>query len=387
MNNFNYYNKTKLVFGNDRVSELKSLIGGRNKILLHYGGGSIKRTGLYDKVVSLIEEAGAEYIDLGGVEPNPKLSMVYKGIEICRNENVDLILAVGGGSSIDSAKAISAGVFYHGDVWDFFTKSIRPKETLALGVILTLPATGSEASNGTVITKEEGQLKRSFDDDLIRPEFSILDPTLTLTLPDKQTFAGITDIISHILERYFTQTENVDLTDRLCEATLVAVMDNSLKLVEDKNNLNARAEIMFAGTIAHCDILGLGRREDWASHKMGHEMSALYGTTHGISLSIMFPAWMKYVYKDGIGRFIQFGERVFGLDLEGVDKDDAALQAISAFEDFLHKINMPTSFKEAGISTEDFSLMAEKATLCGPIGGFKKLDKEDVEKIYKLAEE
>lgn len=385
MNNFNYYNKTRLVFGNNRVSELKTLINGRKKILLHYGGGSIKRTGLYDKVVSLIKEAGAEYIDLGGVEPNPKLSMVYKGIEICRKENIDLILAVGGGSSIDSAKAISAGALYDGDVWDFFTKDISPKETLALGVILTLPATGSESSNGTVITKEEGQLKRSFDDDSIRPAFSILDPTLTLTLPDKQTFAGITDIISHILERYFTQTENVDLTDRLCEGTLVSVTENALKLVEDKNDLNARAEVMFAGTIAHCDILGLGRKQDWASHRMGHEMSALYGTTHGVSLSIMFPAWMKYVYKEGIDRFIQFGERVFGLDLKKLNKDEAALKAISAFEDFLHKINMPTSFEEAEISTEDFALMAEKATLSGPIGGFKELYREDVEKIYNLA--
>lgn len=386
MNNFYYYNPTKILFGKDSVDGLGGLIDSNHKkVLLHYGGGSIKRSGLYDKVVDILNGKNIEIFILSGVEPNPKLGLVKEGIALCKENSIDFILAVGGGSVIDSAKAIAIGALYEGDIWECFEDETKVERALPLGVILTIPATGSESSPSTVVTKEEGMLKRSLDSDLIRPEFSILNPELTLTLPDNQTFAGVTDIISHVLERYFTQTENVDLTDNLCEATLKSVISNAYKLKENPMDYEARAEIMLSGTIAHCGLLGLGRSEDWASHRIGHEITALYGTTHGVTLSIVFPAWMKYVYKENLERFARFAVEVFGVSAKEKSLEERALEGINEFENFLKAIDMPVALSEINIDTDNFELMAKKCTNGGTVGRFKKLNEMDVMNILDLA--
>ena len=387
MRNFDYYSPTALTFGDSSVEKLALLLPNQVKtILLHYGGGSIKRSGLYAQVVSILEERQIRVVELGGVEPNPKLGLVYQGIELCRSEQVDLILAVGGGSVIDSAKGIGAGVPYEGDVWDFFVGKAHPTRCLPIGVILTLPATGSETSPNTVVTKEEGQMKRGMKSDLIRPVFAIMDPALTLTLPDHQTFAGIMDILSHVFERYFTKTSHVDVTDRMCEAVMISTIENAYKLKRQPNDLDARAEIMLAGTIAHNGILGLGRMEDWASHRIGHEITALYGTTHGVTLAVIFPAWMKYVVKDHPEKLAQFARRVFGVaDNFGTDLD-IAKEGIRKFEAFLADLGLPRSFKEAGLPGDQLEKMTEKALIFGALGGYRKLDAQDVLAIYELAQ-
>lgn len=386
MNNFALHIHTKIIFGKDTISKLGEQIKGKySKVLLHYGGGSIKKSGLYDDVIRILMENDCEIFELSGVEPNPKLGLVKEGIKIAKENNIDLILAVGGGSAIDSAKAIGIGALYDGDVWDFYMGKLQPEVTIPVGVVLTLPATGSEASRGTVITNEEGLYKRSTGGDFMRPIFAIMDPTYTLTLPTKQTFAGIMDIISHIFERYFTQTTNVDLTDRLSEGTIKNVIENAYILKKDPNNYNARAEIMFAGTIAHNGLLGVGRDEDWSSHNIGHELSALYGATHGETLSIIFPAWMKYVYKENVDRFVQFATRVFDVAESGQDKEQIALEGIKRLEGFITDMGLPKSFTEANLPTDEIELMATKATERGPQGNFKKLYKEDVINIYNLA--
>jgi hypothetical protein len=386
MKNFDFQCKTRLIFGENSVKGLKNMISGNYKnILLHYGGGSIKKYGLYNQVIQILGKENVNVFELSGVEPNPKLSLVKEGIKISRENNIDLILAVGGGSVIDSAKAIGIGAKYEEDVWDFFTGKAEPKESLPVGVILTIPATGSETSTGSVITNEDGLYKRSLRSNEMRPVFAIMDPKLTLTLPDKQTFAGIMDMLSHIFERYFTNTPNVDFIDHMSEGAMKSIIKNAYALKKDPQNYNARSEIMLAGTIAHNGVLGIGREEDWASHKIGHEIGALYGETHGVTLAIVFPAWMKYVYKVDIDRFVRFATKVFDVSAEGKNKNEIVLEGIGKFEDFLHRIGLPTSFIEGNLPTDKFELMADKATEEGPIGSFKKLFKEDVVNIYKLA--
>ncbi len=386
MKGFYYYNPTKLSFGKSTEKGLAKLLGrDHKKVLLHYGGGSIKKSGLYDKTMEILKEMDVEVFELSGVEPNPKLSLVRKGIEICKENDITFVLAVGGGSAIDSAKAIAIGALSNNDIWEFFTDGIMVNDALPVGVILTIPATGSESSPSTVITNEDGMLKKGLDSDLIRPEFAILNPELTLTLPDNQTFAGVMDIISHVLERYFTQTDNVDLTDNLCEATLRSTINNAYRLKENTMNLDARAEIMLSGTIAHNGILGLGREEDWASHRIGHELSALYGTTHGVTLSIIFPAWMKYVYKENLDRFVRFAIEVFRVDGAEKTLEEIALEGIDEFKSFLEDINMPIRLNEIGIGSDQFELMAKKCTDGGTVGSFKKLNEQDVINIYELA--
>lgn len=386
MNKFRFQCQTELVFGESSVDNLTDLIKGNyNKVLLHYGGGSIKETGLYERILNILGKTNVEIFELSGVEPNPKLSLVRQGVNIVRDENIDFILAVGGGSVIDSAKAIGIGALYEGDVWDFYTGKAHVERSLPVGVILTFPATGSEASMGSVITNEEGLYKRAVNSDIIRPVFAIMEPELSLTLPDKQTFAGIMDILSHIFERYFTNTPDVDLIDGLSEATMRNIVKNAYILRENPKDYNARAEIMLAGTLAHNGLLGLGRQDDWASHNISHEISALYGTTHGVTLGIIFPAWMKYVYKENLDRFVKFANRVFNISTEGKSEEDIALEGIQAFESFLRDIGLPISFEEAGITGDKFQLMAEKATENGPLGNLKRLYKEDIIKIYNLA--
>lgn len=385
MEKFNFQCKTRLIFGENTVDELASLVNGKYKnILLHYGGGSIKKTGLYNRILDILKESDVEVFELSGVEPNPKLSLVREGVQIVKDNKIDFILAVGGGSVIDSAKAIGVGGLYEGDVWDFFTGKAQVKESLHVGVILTYPATGSEASTGSVITNEDGLYKRGAGGDVMRPVFAIMEPELSLTLSDKQTFIGIMDILSHIFERYFTHTPNVELIDGLSESTMKNIIKNAYILKEDSKDYNARSEIMLAGTLAHNGLLGLGRVDDWASHDIAHEISGLYGTAHGLTLSIIFPAWMKYVYKENLDRFVRFASKVFDVEINNKTKEEIALEGIEAFENFLSDIDMPTSFEEGNIPTDQFEIMAQKAGQNGPLGSFKKLDEEDIINIYNL---
>ncbi len=386
MKNFKFYSPTKIVFGEGSVNQLGRQITGKYKnILLHYGGGSIKKSGLYTEVMNILKEYDCELYELSGVEPNPKLGLVREGVKLAKEKDIDLILAVGGGSVIDSAKAIGIGAMYDGDVWDYYTGDANVRGTIPLGVILTFPATGSEASMGSVITNEDGYRKLAVNHDILRPLFAIMDPLYTLTLPSKQTFAGIMDILSHIFERYFTHTKNVDLTDSLCEGTMRTVIKNAYILKKDPRNLPARSEIMLAGTIAHNGLLGMGREDDWASHGIGHEMSALYGTTHGRTLSIIFPAWMKYVYKENLDRFVQFAINVFSVSVVNKSLEEIALEGINSLITFIKDIGLPISFQDEGLPLDKIDFMAERATEEGPLGSFKVLEKEDVIKIYNLA--
>lgn len=386
MINFTFQNGTKIIFGKSTessVGEYVSLFS--KKILLHYGGGSIKASGLYAKIVASLKESNIEFLELSGVKPNPRVSLVREGISICKENNLNFILAVGGGSVIDSAKAISAGINYDGDVWDLFSGKASIKSCMPIGVILTIPAAGSESSSGTVITNEDGLYKRSTGHPTMRPKFAIMNPELTYTLPAYQTACGISDMMAHIMERYFTNEPNVSLTDRLCEATLKTIIENSHKVINSPNNYDARAEIMWSGTIAHNGLLGTGRSEDWASHLIEHELSGIYDVAHGAGLSIVFPAWMKYVYKHDLNRFVQFANRVWNIDINLNNLEETALEGIYKVEAFFKSIGLPTTLKEANIPCDRLKEMAKKATEDGPIGGFVKLNEEDVFKILSLA--
>ncbi len=384
MENFVYQNKTKIIFGKDT----ENLIGEETKkhskkVLLHYGKNSIKKSGLYDKVIESLKKSGVEYIELSGVVPNPRLSLVKEGIKICRENNIDFILAVGGGSVIDSAKAIALGFYYEGDVWDFFSKQIQIEKALPVGVILTIPAAGSESSRSTVITNEEDGRKMGAGDEILRPEFSILNPDLTMTLPDFQTACGVADMMAHVFERYFTNTKNVDFTDELCEATLRSIIKNCRNVLKEPNNYEYRAEIMWAGCIAHNGLLGTGREEDWASHQIEHELSAFYDVAHGAGLAVIFPIWMKYVYEHDTKRFVQFAKNVWGIN-KSTD-EQIILEGIKSTKDFFKEIGLPTSLKELEIDDKQLEKMAEKCVGENSIGNFVNLKKEDVLKIYKLA--
>lgn len=386
MQNFTFDNKTKIIFGKDKEQVVgeESVVYGK-KLLLHYGGGSIKESGLYDTVLNSLKKQNIEVYELGGVKPNPRVSLVREGVTLCKENNIDFILAVGGGSVIDSAKAIAAGAKYDGDVWDFFTGKGAVTECLPIGVVLTIPAAGSESSAGTVITNEDGWYKRATGHILMRPQFAILNPVLTYTLPSYQTACGVTDMMAHILERYFTNEKNVELTDRLCEATLKTIINNAHTVIEEPTNYDARAEIMWAGTLAHNDLLDTGRIGDWASHDIEHEISGIYDIAHGAGLAIIFPAWMKYVYKHDINRFVQFANRVWDVEIDLNNPEKTALAGIKKLEQFFSSIGMPVSLKEVDINDEHFTEMAKKATERWPLGNFVKLHADDVEKIYQLA--
>ena len=386
MENFTYQNSTKIIFGRgteEQVGEETSRFS--KKILLHYGQGNIKKTGLYDKVIESLKKSGVEFIELPGVRPNPKLSLVREGIRICRENNISFILAVGGGSVIDSAKAIAIGVPYSGDVWDFFIRKAIEKETMPIGVVLTIPAAGSETSKSMVITNEEQNLKL-FNSGIeeVRPRFSILNPELTYSLPAYQTACGAVDIMAHVMERYFTQTRDVDITDRLCEATLKTMIKFAPIALMEPENYTARAEIMWAGTIAHNDLLGTGREEDWGSHKIEHGVSALNDMAHGAGLAIIFPAWMKYVYKANINRFAQFAVRVWNIEPSFDSQEIVAMEGIRRLEVFFGDIDMPGSLKDAGIVRSQFDKIAEISTFYGSPGSIIKLSKKDVIEILNL---
>ena len=387
MENFVFYRPTRIIFGRDSEDKVgKETKKYGKKILLHYGQGSIKRTGLYDKVMKSLKKENIEVVELGGVKPNPRLSLVREGIDICKKQNIDFILIVGGGSAIDSAKAIAAGTKYDGDVWDFYSgKEDGVKEALPLGIVLTIPAAGSEVSPDTVITDEDGWYKRFTSGEPLISKFSILNPELTFTLSARQTVIGASDIMAHIYERYFTQEKNAELTDRLAEATMKTVINNTRLVLKNLKDYNARAEIMWSGSIAHNDLLATGKTGDWASHMIEHELSGIYDIPHGEGLAIVFPAWMRYVYKDNVARFAQFARRVWGVDTGLDDLERTALEGISRTEAFYREIGLPVRLSEIGISEDKFEEMAAKAVEDGSIGQFRKLKKEDIIEIYKLA--
>lgn len=388
MENFDFISPTKIIFGKGTENRVgKEVKEYSKKILFVYGGGSIKKTGLYDRVVKSLKDNNVDFIELSGIKPNPRLEPVKKGIKICHDSNINFILAVGGGSVIDTAKAISAGALYDGDVWDFYIGKSEIKKALPIGVILTIAATGSEASNSSVITNENGWYKKGVNSDIIRPKFAIMNPELTYTLPPFQTAAGVADIMSHIMERYFTNVKNVDLTDRLCEATLRSVINNAPILKKEPENYDARAEIMWANTIAHNGLLDTGRIGDWGSHKIEHELSGMYDIAHGAGLSIVFPAWMRYVYKHDIEKFVQFAVRVWDVDLSYENQESIAIEGINRLEKFFKSMGLPTSLKDANIPYDKFEEMADKCTQSDkiPVGHFVQLYKKDVIKIYELA--
>ena len=386
MRSFVFHNPTKIIFGKDtHLTAGAACLPYARKVLMHYGGGSIMKNGVYEGVKKSLSDAGIEAVELGGVQPNPRLSLVYEGIRICREHKINFILAVGGGSVIDSAKAIAAGVDYDGDVWDFFTSGIRPKSALSTGVVLTIPAAGSESSDGTVITKEEGQLKRAFGSDLLYPRFAILNPALCKTLPESQIAAGGTDILAHVMERYFSKEPHTDVSDRLCEGVLRSVMDNLLRVKENPLDEAAWAEVMWGGTIAHNGLVGKGRQEDWASHGIEHELSAIYDIAHGAGLAIVFPAWMKYVHAACPTRFVQFAVRVMDVDWPYEDQEAIIREGIARFERFLTRLGAPTRLSQLNIGAEHFALMAQKACAHGTIGSMMAISAKDVEAIFHLA--
>lgn len=391
MLNFNYYAPTYFEFGRNTESKVGNLIQkfGGKKVLIHYGSGSAKKSGLLSRVLEYLNSSGISYVELGGVKANPESDLVYEGIDLCRKENIDFILAVGGGSVIDSAKAIAAGVKYDGDFWDFFRDDNRKivKDTLPVGVILTIAAAGSEGSPSMVITHSEYKLKRGNTKcDIVRPKFAIMNPELTITLSNYQTACGIVDIMTHVIERYFSNTKNCIVTDKLCEAIFKSMIESGKKVIENPNDYEARSNIMWAGTIAHNNLCGVDREQDWASHKIEHELSAKYGVAHGAGLAVIVIKWMRYVSKRNPYKFREFGKNVFGVrtDLFGTD-DDYIEMGIQKLQEFWISLGMPSSLEELGYKEEDLEYLVEHVdyTSEGTVGNYVKLTCDDVRNIYK----
>ncbi len=390
MNNFTFYSPTCFVFGKDEETNAGKYVKrfGGSKVLIHYGGGSVIRSGLLDRVRDSLMKEGIRFVELGGVKPNPRSGLVYEGIDLCRKENVDFVLAVGGGSTIDSAKAIAAGTVYEGDFWDFYMGKLITK-ALPIGTILTIAAAGSEGSPNSVITKEDGMLKRGAGGDAIRPVFSILNPALTQTLPAYQTACGVTDIMAHLFERYFTNTKDVEVTDRLIEGLLMTMIHETPKVIENPNDYEARANIMWAGMLAHNNCCGVGREQDWATHDLEHELSALYDCAHGAGLAVMFPAWMEYNMHHDVMRFAQLASRVWGCDMDFQHPETTAKAGIQALRDFLRAIGMPQTIRELGGKEADIPYLARTAAYGngngGTLGCFVVLQESDMANIYRLA--
>ena len=388
---FNYYTPTKVVFGKGteaRVADLVKEFGGK-KVLIHYGGGSVIRSGLLKRVTDTLEAAGIPFVTLGGAVPNPHLGLVYEGIELCKKEGVDFLLAVGGGSAIDSAKAIGYGVTNDGDVWDFYDYKRKATACLPLGVILTIAATGSEMSDSSVITKEEGLVKRGYSSDYCRPKFAIMNPELTMTLPDYQTACGCTDIMMHTMERYFTNGGNMEITDALAEGLLRTVKENAEILAKDPQNYDARAEVMWAGSLAHNGLTGCGNDGgDWMTHKLEHELGGLYDVAHGAGLTAIWGSWARSVYRSCMPRFKRFAINVMGVVPVGTD-EAIALKGIEMTENFFRKIHMPTNLRELGVhaTEEELKTMAHKCAVGvkGAKGSARLLREEDMLTIYRAS--
>lgn len=389
MNNFVFYSPTEFVFGKDtegQVGELSQKYGAR-KVMIVYGGGSAQRSGLLDRVKASLDKAGLSWCELGGVQPNPTDGKVYQGIELAKKENIDLLLAVGGGSVIDTAKAIAAGVPYSGDFWDFFEGKAKVEAALKVAVVLTIPAAGSEGSGNAVITKEATLQKLGIKvPGLLRPVFSIMNPELTYTLPPFQTACGAADMMAHIMERYFSNTPDVELTDRISEGVLKAIIEEAPKAMKNPQDYGARANLMWAGMVAHNDTCGVGREEDWSSHALEHEVSAVYGVAHGAGLSVIFPAWLTWMTTHNLPKLVQFAVRVWDVPAEG-NPEAVALEGIRRLRRFFSSLGLPITFRELGIPEPDIdqlvnNLHRNKGEL---LGNYVKLTRQDTAEIYRLA--
>lgn len=391
MENFQYYTPTKIIFGRGAEEQTGQLAAeqGCKKVLVHYGGGSVVRSGLLERIYRSLDAAGISYVSLGGVVPNPRLSLVYEGIRLARKEQVDFILAVGGGSVIDSAKAIGYGVANEGDVWDFYEKRRTAKACLPIGVVLTIAAAGSEMSDSSVITKEEGWLKRGYSSNYARARFAVMNPELTMTLPKYQTASGCVDIMMHTMERYFNHSENMEMTDGISEHLIRTVMKNAKILMNEPDNYQARAEVMWAGSLSHNGLTGCGTGGgDWASHQLEHEMGGMFDVAHGAGLAAVWGSWARYVMNAAPERFAKFAVNVMGVEPEA-EKLKTAQKGIEAMEDFYRALDMPVCIGDMGIelTEEQMRELAEKCSHFGKrtIGCIKKLDQEDMYQIYKEA--
>lgn len=388
MDSFEFKSPTKFILDKDA-----DMLCGRevkvfsDKVLfVHYGDGYTYDSGLYQRIMDALLAEGITCFELPGVEPNPKVDLVRKGVDICKREAIGCILAVGGGSVIDTAKAVAIGAKYEGDVWDFFTKKAIPEEALPIGTVMTLPATGSEGSNGSVITNAETGENLDVMAEILRPAFTLMNPELTLSIPKKQTAYGIIDMFSHVLERYFSSSVDTVLTDHLCEAVMKSIIINARRLMENLKDYNTRAEFMWTAIIAHNGLLATGRNQDWATHMIGAQLSAQYNAVHGATLSVLFPCWAKYVCEENLPRFVQFAERVFGVEVDFYDQHKTAAEGIRRLQEFFLSVGGPKNLTDIGVaSDEKFRAMAESACRFGNIGGLKSLDVNDVENIYRLA--
>ncbi len=393
MRNFEYYTPTKIIFGEDTHLQVGEVIKQQHcsRVLVHYGGNSARESGLLDEVFASLKQADISYIELGGVVPNPRLSKVYEGINLCRKEGVDFILAVGGGSVIDSSKAIAYGIANpDADVWDFYSKKTVPTASCPVGCILTIAAAGSEMSNSSVITNEDGWLKRGYNNDICRCRFAILNPKLTYTLPQYQTESGCVDILMHTMERYFVNCETLEITDSISEALMQTVICNARILMQDPKNYNARAEVMWASSLSHNGLTGCGTGGgDWAPHQMEHELGGMFDVAHGAGLAAIWGSWARYVYQVNPERFAQFATNVFDIPADGSDFETTALRGITAVEEFYRSIQMPTNLKELGLelSEQQIQELAFKCTFedTRTIGVFRQLNRKDIEKIYRMA--
>ena len=392
MKDFIYYAPTEVVFGKDSEQEAALLVKkyGGHKVLVHYGGGSAVRSGLLDKICSLLKEGGIETVLLGGVVPNPRLSKVHEGIALCKKEGVDFILSVGGGSVIDSAKAIACGVLYPGEVWDFYAGKADAKAYLPMGCVLTIPAAGSEMSDSSVITNEDGDIKVGYSNNLSRQKFAIMNPERTYTLPPYQTAAGVTDIMMHTMERYFSHDDDMTLTDAVAEAVLRTIKDCIFTVLKDPKDYRARAQIMWGGSLAHNDLTGCGTSGDWATHQLEHELSGMFDATHGAGLAAIWPSWARYVYKENVSRFVRFAVKVMGVPQDFTDPEGTALKGIAAMERFYHDIGMPVNIRELigrEITEAEIQEMVRKCSRNYTVtqGQFKVLHPEDMAEIYRMA--
>ena len=389
---FNFYSPTQVVFGKSAEEQLAALVKryGGTRVLVHYGGGSARRSGLLDKVFGLLSDAGIGYVELGGVVPNPLLSLVKDGIALCRKEKIDFILAVGGGSVIDSAKAIAYGVPYDDDPWDFWDGKAVPQSSLPVGTILTIPAAGSEMSDSCVVTRDEDQNKRGFNNDLCRCKFAIMNPERTYTLPPYQTAAGATDIMMHTMERYFSRYDGMTLTDSIAEALLRTVKDSVFEVLKNPTDYRHRAQIMWAGSLSHNNLTECGLEKDFATHRLEHELSALFGVTHGAGLAAMWGSWARFVMPKHVSRFVQYAINVMGVTNDLTDPEGTALRGIEATERFFHAIGMPTSIHELlgrKVTDDEIALMVRKCSRGGIItlGSIEKIGPKEMETIYRMA--
>ncbi|PFO07170.1 NADH-dependent alcohol dehydrogenase [Bacillus sp. AFS076308] len=386
MENFTFLNPTKLIFGKGQLEQLKTEIPPYGKkVLLVYGGGSIKKSGLYDNVIGILAEIGAQVFELSGVEPNPRISTARKGVEICKREGIEFLLAVGGGSVIDCTKLIAAGAKYEGDPWDIVIRKTAAREALPFGTVLTLAATGSEMNSGSVITNWETNEKYGWGSAVTFPKFSILDPVNTFTVPRNQTIYGMVDMMSHVLEHYFHLEENTDFQDRMCESLLITVMETAPKLLADLENYEHRATILYAGTMALNGMVNMGYHGDWATHNLEHAVSAVYDIPHGGGLAILFPHWMEHNLSVKPERFKKLAVRVFGIDPEGKTAEEAGLEGIRKLRQFWNSIEAPARLADYDIDDSKIELMADRAMVNGEFGNFKKLNRDDVLAIYRAS--